>query len=250
MSLPSGHTCKPWAKDCLSMADKETGKITDGSDICFRCWSASLEARNPIIRKTSWSNWQEMLNCNSSAEQTDIIVKSLKEEHDKFVEEYHHTPVVRVHVGGEFYHEQYFLAWLDAIKEYPATQFYAYTKALPLWIKHTKSIPENFRLNASRGGKFDHLIGEHSLKEAVVVFSEDKAKDLGLEIDHDDWMAYAQDKSFALLLHGTQPAGSEASKSKQILAKKGFKGYGKTSKAYVASKPRTGPSILRLNKTK
>jgi hypothetical protein len=34
-----------------------------------------------------------------------------------------------------------------------------------------------------------------------------------LEIDEDDSHAWAQDESFALLVHGTQPPGSAASKS-------------------------------------
>ena len=49
-SLPSGYTC-PFAVDCLSKADRVTGKITDGRDTLFRCFSASDEARSPNARK-------------------------------------------------------------------------------------------------------------------------------------------------------------------------------------------------------
>ena len=56
------------------------------------------------------------------------------------------------------------------------------------------------------------LIEKHNLKSALVVNHPDEAERLQLEIDHDDSHAVANDNlAFALLLHGTQKAGSEAS---------------------------------------
>jgi hypothetical protein len=51
------------------------------------------------------------------------------------------------------------------------------------------------------------------LRSARVVFSEDAAKKWELEIDHDDSHAMKHGNDFALLIHGTQPAGTEASKA-------------------------------------
>ena len=70
----------------------------------------------------------------------------------------------------------------------PDKLFYAYTKSLRYWVKYrewTDQI-ENFILTASRGGRDDHLIDEHNLRESVVVFSEDEAHERNLEIDHND----------------------------------------------------------------
>ena len=62
------------------------------------------------------------------------------------------------------------------------------------------------------------------MKEAVVVFSEEEAAKLGLEIDHDDSLAIENNgHSFALLLHGTQKAGSDASQAQKIMKAKGTK---------------------------
>ena len=92
--------------------------------------------------------------------------------------------------------------------------FYAYTKSLHLWTKRLGQIPENFRLTASRGGKFDDKIEEFNLPEAVVVYHPEEAKARGLEIDHNDSHAYSSvRRSFALLLHGTQPTGSDAAEA-------------------------------------
>ena len=45
-NLPSGFSC-PGANECLSKSDQRTGKITDGKDTKYRCFSASDEARSP-----------------------------------------------------------------------------------------------------------------------------------------------------------------------------------------------------------
>ena len=65
-------------------------------------------------------------------------------------------------------------------------------------------MPENFILTASKGGTHDHLIEQYNLNFAQVVFSEDEAEDLGLELDFDDSHAINRE-SMALLVHGTQP---------------------------------------------
>ena len=73
-----------------------------------------------------------------------------------------------------------------------------------------------------RGGRDDSLIDSEGLRETVVVFSEAEAEEKGLEIDHDDSHAAVPDwefENFALLIHGTQPKGSEASKALQLLRK-------------------------------
>jgi hypothetical protein len=88
-------------------------------------------------------------------------------------------------------------------------------------------------LTASRGGRLDHLIDEHNLRESVVVYSEQEADDLGLVIDHDDSHAAIpcnRYNSFALLIHGQQPKGSKASEAIKELKKNKVKfSYSKKS---------------------
>jgi hypothetical protein len=81
-------------------------------------------------------------------------------------------------------------------------------------------LPENFVFTASRGGKYDDFIDLNLWKEAVVIFSEQEAKELDLEIDHDDTHAAFGKENFALLIHGTQPAGSAASEALKVIKKK------------------------------
>jgi len=199
-TLPAGWTC-PGAKDCLSRANRETGKIKDGPDTLFRCFAASAEATYPSLRKMVWHNFETIkralnvgwLDC------TELICKSLPKKFD----------VMRVHVGGDYFSYEYLLAWIEVAKRNPDKVFYSYSKSLNLF-KHF-ALPENLVLTASRGGKYDELIDLHGWKEALVVYSEQEAIDKGLEIDHDDTHAAFGKDNFALLLHGTQPKGSTAS---------------------------------------
>jgi len=222
ISLLSGWSC-PYAKDCLSKAhvDKDTGKkhLVDGKDTKFRCFSASQE----VLYKNTYLQREHNFNLVKKLKK-DAIVTIIKDSMPK------NATTIRIHVGGDFFNQEYFDAWLQVAKDMPDVLFYAYTKALVLWVKRIDEIPTNFKLNASKGGKNDDLIEKHNLKQAIVVYSEKQAEDLGLEIDHDDTHAYKDDKSFALLVHGSQPKGSEASEALQKLKKEGWTGYSKENK--------------------
>lgn len=218
-SLPAGHTC-PGARECLARVTRD-GKLSDGKETLFRCFAATMETRRSSIRKNRWNNF-DALKGKSVQQMRDLILASLPIKATR----------VRVHVSGDFFSADYFNAWCDVARSRPETLFYAYTKSLRIWVDNRDSVPANFKLTASYGGRFDYLIKEHGLKYALVVFSIEQAERLGLEIDHDDSLAYGQDKSFALLLHGTQPKGTIAAKALSALKAQGHTGYGK--KALVA----------------
>jgi hypothetical protein len=136
--------------------------------------------------------------------------------------------IVRIHVAGDFFNQRYLKAWSIVAKRNTRKLFYGYTKSLPYWINLLDEINQlhNLVLTASRGGKFDRLIDEFNLRQAVIVFSELEAKTLGLEIDHDDSHAADPSKrnqSFSLLIHGTQPKGSDAAAA--LTALKGLGSY-------------------------
>ena len=201
VSLPSGHSC-PFARDCLSKAHRITGKITDGKHTEFRCFAASDEARSPNARTQRWHNF-DVLRKLDFEEMVDVIYESVPADAD----------IIRVHVGGDFFNERYFRAWMHVASLIPSTLFYAYTKSIPYWVANLDAVPENFILTGSRGGRADALLDEYSLKVAEVVFSLEEAEEKGLEIDHDESHAIVGSKSYALLIHGTQPKGTKANQS-------------------------------------
>lgn len=232
-SLPSGHSC-PGASDCLSKADQNSGKITDGPNTQFRCWAASQESRSPALRKILWSNKIQLDAVKGVKQKHDLLYDSFAPVHDDYTENHQQYPYVRHGVSGDFYSRDYFEAWLQLAEKFPYTQFYAYTKSIPFLTKYKNEIPSNFVFNASLGGKWDQEIYYQGFKYAKVVYSVEEAASLNLELDHDDSLARVKGPSFALLLHGTQPAGSKASAALQLLkVNNGWSGYGKTHKTSI-----------------
>lgn len=117
------------------------------------------------------------------------------------------TNIIRPHVGGDFFNERYFKAWMKVASMFPDIHFYSYTKSLPYLVANADLIPSNYSMTASRGGRHDELIDIYGLKCAEVVFSVEEAEEKGLEIDYDERHAIIGKESFALLIHGTQPKG-------------------------------------------
>jgi hypothetical protein len=201
---------------CLSRADRVTGSIKDGIKTVFRCYAASAENLFKNVRISRWRNFEALRKALTREAMRDLIVRSMPKRGVK---------LCRVHSSGDFYSQTYFDAWMDVARMTPDVTFYAYTKALNFWIARLDCIPDNFKLVASQGGRFDDLIDSHKLRHVRVVFSEAEARKLRLKLDHDDTLAWKSNKSFALLLHGTQPAGSEASRILYSLRKQGKGGY-------------------------
>ena len=212
LDLLSGWSC-PHAKDCLSKAiitDEGKRKIKDGKHTKFRCFSASQEVQyNGVynLRKHNFDSLRKL----STNEMITLINDSLPKN----------AGIVRIHVAGDFFNLDYMRAWYSVALANPNTLFYAYTKSLRFWhdINESPTL-HNFVLTASYGGRDDWRIDEYDMRFAKVVYSEQEAHDLGLAIDHDDTHAAKpslRNQSFALMLHGTQPKGSEAADALKVL---------------------------------
>ena len=211
-SLPAGYSC-PSALDCLSKADRATGHLTDGESTQYRCFAASSEALFPNTRSSRWSNFDQLRKM-SKWEMVQAINAAIPNK----------ALGIRIHVSGDFFNQDYFDAWVIVATLNPNIHFYAYTKAIDFWGSCNAKIPDNLNLTGSYGGTHDGLLRSNPhIKTATVVYHPDEAKELGLKIDHDDSLAKYGTESFALLLHGVQPAKSEASKAQSRMRREGIK---------------------------
>ena len=216
LDLLSGYSC-PFAKGCLSKAVVQIDgrrKIQDGKDNEFRCFSASQEVQYTNVFNLRKHNFDILRNAhiNDMIEQLHLDLPK-------------NAGIVRIHVAGDFFNADYMQAWYNVAMMRPDVLFYAYTKSIRYW-NHINEYPElnNFVLTASYGGRDDDLISELGLRSTTVVYSEAEAEKLGLEIDHDDSHAARpsmRNQDFALLIHGTQPKGSEAATALKALKGKG-----------------------------
>jgi hypothetical protein len=184
-SLPSGTTC-PGALSCLARADRHTGKLWNGPQQKFRCYSAVTE-RFPSVRQRLWANFDAV-----KGKAPDEVCEALSCIPRK-------ARRVRVHTAGDFFSQDYFDGWLQFCARNEGIHFWAFTKSLPFWVARLRDIPRNLILQASTGGRHDELIKQHNLKYAQVVWSRDEASRLGLAIDEDDYLAAYGSKPFALL---------------------------------------------------
>jgi hypothetical protein len=203
--LLSGWSC-PFANQCRSkvVETNEGRRIKDGSETLFRCFSASQEVAFPNVYDSRKRNFDTLRSTTDPQKMTDAILSAMPKD----------LGICRIHVAGDFFSQCYFDAWVVVARSRPDILFYAYTKSLKYWVERIGSIPDNLVLTASHGGRLDDMISSNKLRSARVVYSVKEAKERGLEIDHDD--SHAADPSkksqdFALLIHGVQPAGSEAS---------------------------------------
>jgi hypothetical protein len=172
-NLPTGHTC-PFAMECLVKVNRETGKFENKSN-AYKCYAANPE-RFPAVRNHRWKNYEYVLQGNKP-----ILPKGCE--------------AVRIHASGDFFNQSYFDMWLEIATENPEIEFWAYTKSLKYWVNRLNSIPDNFVLTASYGGRNDELISKHNLKHSIVI--QEIKNDL--PIDTNDDYARMKNVNFYLL---------------------------------------------------
>ena len=225
-SLPAGSTC-PGALQCFSKAVVDaTGKrsIQDGPKTEFRCFAASSEVQYDAVYSNRQDNFETIREALKSGNCANLINNAIQKARKKT------TKLVRIHESGDFFNAAYLQAWIMVAQVNPDLKFYAYSKNLPLFVG--LELPSNFYLTASYGGKFDYLIDEGVFTRYSKVFmTEDDANRAGLEVDHDDSHCFGAGP-FALLVHGTQPKGSEWGKAIRARRTAGqFGGYSKANQA-------------------
>lgn len=220
-ALPAGYSC-PAAVNCLTWANRKTGKIKDGSLQSFRCFSASQEAYSTTARNSRWGNFTKARDLlkEGTPELTKHLLADLPQK----------ATLVRIHISGDFFSQEYFDAWVAVANKRPSVTFYAYTKAINFWEQRLATIPKNLILTASLGGAWDSLAIKLNLPTAEVIFHPDNTIK---PIDHDDSHAYnGKGENFALLIHGGQKKGGNAIKALKRLKAEGIEfSYSKSKKA-------------------
>jgi hypothetical protein len=206
-NLPAGTTC-PGANICLSMVRIDSNgkpKIWDGPNTEFRCFAASSEVQYPNVFKSRQANLKAIREALANGNCAELINTELQKNLTKRITK------VRIHESGDFFSPEYLLSWLLVASANPSIKFYCYSKNLPLFVGLV--LPANFYFTASYGGKFDYLIDEGVFPRYSKVFmTEDQAVAAGFKVDVKDRCCF-EEGPFALLVHGTQPAGSDWGKA-------------------------------------
>ena len=247
ISLPAGYTC-PFADKCRTFASrtgdpfpmqpgqKKAMRIRQpnvpqeyqpgftppkaqkydpeaGRDLDYmRCFAASDEIRKPDSRRIRWSNFDLIRGLKGDVPaMVDLFLRSI----DHFEQTEHKIRIFRIHESGDFFSQEYFDAWLETANRRPDILFYAYTTSVPYWVERKAKVAatKNFRLVASQGSKHQDLADKEDLRQAIVVLDDGEAIRRKLAIDVDEFLAIFSDESFALLVHNTGPAGTQAARA-------------------------------------
>ncbi len=212
-SLPSGHSC-PGALLCKASADRDTGRVTDGKHATLRCYQTSLEAAYSTLRARNWRNFDLVRAARTTPAIRELILESLPPEHK--------WDTMRIHIGGDFYNLAYFKAWVEVAEKFPNKKFYAYTTSGHLFQPFLDGggvLPENFLLTGSMAGKYTAHYDKLVQGRAFIVNHPDETE---LPIDHDERHAAGGLGDFALLIHGSQPAGTKASEGISRMKREGI----------------------------
>jgi hypothetical protein len=207
-NIPAGWTC-PGADLCMAKikkGDDGSRNMEVGKSAALKCFAANLEQRYPAVYNAVQHNFRVLKDAKSAEQIARKLIRAIKKA--DFVKN-----KFRIHVHGDFLNKEYFDAWRIVANYMPRIQFYAYTKSIHLLPKKADDMPSNFNITLSMGGKFDKRTDDmEGYHKAHIVKTKEEADNLGLEIDYDDSLANSGNKSFALLLHGGQIAGTENSK--------------------------------------
>lgn len=113
---------------------------------------------------------------------------------------------VRIHDAGDFFSDEYLLAWLRIIRASPKTFFYTYTKEVLRFQRLVESgRPANFRFVYSKGGRQDALLKPGDRTADVFPAEADIAK-----AGH-----HSQEASDLLAVTGPAPVGMRANTQAQ-----------------------------------
>ena len=229
-SLPAGYTC-PFATVCKNFPAKWEGPIKGGKfkkpasweknvkpgpQAEIMCYAARAQGQYPGANIQAFKNLDLLKRMKTKEKMANLIIKSM---------EYHglaSTDILRIHEAGDFFSQDYLDAWIEVAKRMPQTLFYAYTVSLPYYMARKNSLPKNFKVIASMDKHNEKFIMDNGLRYSRVVGSEEEARELGLPIDVDDSIAWGSDDNFALVIHGSQPKGSEAAETLKQNRKSGL----------------------------
>ena len=229
-SLPAGYTC-PFATVCKNFPAKWEGPIKGGKwkkpasweknikpgpQAEIMCYAARAQGQYPGANVQAFKNLDLLKKMKTKEKMANLIIKSM---------EYHgltNTDILRIHEAGDFFSQDYLDAWIEVAKSMPQTLFYAYTVSLPYYMARKNSLPKNFKVIASMDKHNEKFIMDNGLRYSRVVGTEEEARALGLPIDVDDSIAWSSDDSFALVIHGSQPKGSEAAETLKQNRKSGL----------------------------
>jgi hypothetical protein len=100
------------------------------------CYAGKLEKVFKGVKTVLLSNWEQLQACSNALEMV-YLLSEMIESFEKECEKRGAEKLFRIHWDGDFFSEEYTLAWKKVIRMFPKVQFWAYTRsdfAVPILI--------------------------------------------------------------------------------------------------------------------
>lgn len=143
--------------------------------------------------------------------QTDTFITEMINEIERWLNKRNVKHLkVRIHDAGDFYNNEYLNKWLYIMQFFAPNEnvsFYAYTKQVSMFKAYDpKTMPKNFRVIFSFGGKQDSLIDTKTDFHSRVFETVDQLEAAGYDdASHDDMVAATgTNPKVGLCYHGTK----------------------------------------------
>ncbi len=133
-------------------------------------------------------------NCNATKKRSfvEVMVQHLYITRKKHI---------RIHSSGDFYSLAYLKKWIAIAEMFPDKIFYSYTKSIPLFSKVT--LPSNFKVIYSFGGKKDNLIDINKHRHAKIFATAEELEAAGYaNASNSDLVALGDNHKIGLIVHG------------------------------------------------
>lgn len=113
---------------------------------------------------------------------------------------------IRIHDSADFFSRAYFMVWKSIMEACENTNFYAYTKMVPMFKKLEAEglLPKNFTVIYSQGGMFDNLIDKENDRHSHVFSSEEDCIAAGYVVNEENDLpaTIPSIKKIGLVVHG------------------------------------------------
>ena len=121
---------------------------------------------------------------NRHIQNLELVIYNLKDWQAQMLAEVQNKKMtgkhIRIHDAGDFFSDEYLLAWLEIAILTPKVTFYCYTKEVSRFKRLVElNCPNNFKYLYSMGGKEDHLINKEKDRHADVFTNDEAIQDAG-----------------------------------------------------------------------
>jgi hypothetical protein len=178
-------------------------KALDGTITCpnaSKCIKGCYAQQGAYVWSNTQKSHNEKLELTRSSDFVNLMVTEIKAKAKK-----HKSVYIRIHDAGDFYSSEYLTKWLSVMDQCKdlKVKFYAYTKQVEMFKAIT--VPSNFIVIFSFGGKQDTLINPETDRHAWVFESEQELLDKGyVNASSDDLLALTANNRVGLCYHGTR----------------------------------------------